>query len=185
MTDFHSIVYCECGAALEKRLLEAHKQNDCPRRIVTCSYCPLEMPYVEKFEHEIKCGSQTIRCEQCKRYIQKRDYPVHQVECATLSASGYPASPPAPGFYTPHISSPRPASPFSATSAKRPHEENLMVCPVCMSPFEHLDDLQVHMISVHEGHMDEETSHATTTTNDEQTTSTTTTSPSGNQQQQP
>lgn len=35
-----------------------------------------------------------------------------------------------------------------------PNQSELMACPICMSPFEHLDDLQVHMISEHEGSMD-------------------------------
>lgn len=70
--EFHALVYCECGQPVEKRLLQQHKETDCPRRTSTCEFCPLQMPYVEKFEHERKCGSQTVKCDTCGRYVQKR-----------------------------------------------------------------------------------------------------------------
>ncbi len=72
MSEAHTIVFCECGARLESRMLTSHKENDCPKRIVRCSFCPLEMSYIEKYEHELKCGSQTEKCDTCKRYIQRR-----------------------------------------------------------------------------------------------------------------
>lgn len=71
--NFHSKILCnECGQEMEARLLENHTKNECPRRIVQCQYCPLQMPYNEKFEHEKKCGTQTINCEKCHKYVQKK-----------------------------------------------------------------------------------------------------------------
>lgn len=125
MKEFHTKVFCECGIEIENRFLINHKKNDCPKRIVRCEYCPLEMPYNEKFEHEKKCGAQTEKCDRCKKYIQKKDYPIHVVTCQL------PIPPPRRNF-------------FGINSNKRSGEEEF-ICPVCYSPFIHLDDLQVHM----------------------------------------
>jgi hypothetical protein len=72
MQESHSIKYCECGAPVESRLMASHKAEDCPLRIVTCSFCPLQMAYRELYEHEQMCGSQTQKCETCSKYILKR-----------------------------------------------------------------------------------------------------------------
>jgi len=113
------------------------------------------MPYNEKFEHENRCGSQTERCEQCHKYIRRSEFPVHMVECSKPK----PASPDYRGFY-------RRQPPLATSTAtefteiggatnKRQGEE-VLLCPICMNPFVHLDDLQVHMISQHESDMDKE-----------------------------
>jgi len=135
MNEAHTIQYCECGEALESRLIQNHKSNLCTRRIVTCEYCPLQMPYVEKYEHEQKCGSQTQKCEKCKKYIMKKDATVHTIDCETLNTPYYYSSSPTHSFTTPQN--------------KRQGEE-VMLCPTCMTPFVHFDDLEVHMISSHE-----------------------------------
>jgi len=70
--DFHGKEFCECGQELEKYLVPNHKMNDCPLRIVRCFYCPLEMPYRNRYQHAQQCGSQTDRCENCNRYVRKR-----------------------------------------------------------------------------------------------------------------
>jgi hypothetical protein len=158
MAEVHALVYCECGEGVETRFLESHKANECKKRTVKCEYCPLEMPYIEKFEHEMKCGSQTDRCEKCRRYIQKRgknskknkrylflDLMVHMVDCETnysSSPSNYSSSPSKYG------SSPYRQS-FVPPSPPRPQVDEYM-CEVCKVPFEHFDDLQVHMLTAHD-----------------------------------
>eukprot|EP01117_Protostelium_nocturnum_P006305 TRINITY_DN2276_c1_g1_i1.p1 TRINITY_DN2276_c1_g1~~TRINITY_DN2276_c1_g1_i1.p1 ORF type:complete len:987 (-),score=366.44 TRINITY_DN2276_c1_g1_i1:33-2858(-) len=141
--EFHALTVCDCGTPIEKRLLSQHKENECPKRIVTCSYCPLQMPYVERFEHEMKCGSQTVKCETCNKYVKKKDLPVHMVECAFSSGGGGES----PNRFNPPIGP-------QTGGMNEPRSQDMMMCPICMSPFEHLDDLQVHMISEHEGSMD-------------------------------
>ena len=148
MEEFHSVVFCDCGDAIEKRLLSTHKLTECPKRIVRCSYCPLDMPYVELFEHEAKCGSQTEKCDSCSRYIQKRDLLVHMVTCAEeqeLRKQGLKGNSGNSPYGSPfkyggggipgHFAPPSPP-------AKKP-EEDLMPCPYCSTPFLHLDDLEV------------------------------------------
>jgi len=135
--EVHALVYCECGAQMENRYLPSHKQKDCPKRTVTCNYCPLQMPYVERFEHERKCGSQTVKCDGCNRYIMKKDLDVHQVECQFVKETG---------VYNP----PTPSNPYTPVAPPTVAEDNQMGCPICRTTFEHLDDLQVHMITSHE-----------------------------------
>ena len=141
MAEVHTIVYCECGDGVEARFMEKHKLQDCKKRIVKCEYCPLEMPYIEKFEHEMKCGSQTERCEKCRKYIQKRDLMVHMVDCET----GYSSSP------SKYVGSPYRTSFVPPPSPPRTQVvSDEYMCEVCKVPFEHFDDLQVHMLTAHE-----------------------------------
>ncbi|PRP87573.1 hypothetical protein PROFUN_04600 [Planoprotostelium fungivorum] len=139
MQEVHAMVYCECGAHMQKRDLPLHRQNDCPKRTVTCNYCPLQMPYNERFEHEAKCGSQTVKCEGCSRYIMKKDLDVHEVECQFAREAG---------VYNRNETYTQPT--YTAPPPPQPQEDNRMACPICRTSFEHLDDLQVHMITSHE-----------------------------------
>lgn len=68
----HSKITCECGIEIEKIFLENHKKNDCPKRLVHCDYCSLQIAYIEKYQHQIRCGSQTEKCINCNRYIKKK-----------------------------------------------------------------------------------------------------------------
>eukprot|EP01114_Cavostelium_apophysatum_P014512 TRINITY_DN3787_c0_g1_i6.p1 TRINITY_DN3787_c0_g1~~TRINITY_DN3787_c0_g1_i6.p1 ORF type:complete len:1009 (+),score=225.69 TRINITY_DN3787_c0_g1_i6:144-3170(+) len=160
MKEFHSIVYCECGESMESRRLLHHKEKECNRRIVRCDYCPLEMPYLEKFEHERQCGSQTEKCEKCGRYVAKKDLAVHSVDCTGSSFGTSPSRPSYFGGYQPTISSPVTTS--AATSQNKRQGEDVMMCPICMEPFVHLDDLQVHLLSQHEGSYDDTTTATST-----------------------
>lgn len=42
-----------------------------------------------------------------------------------------------------------------ATQSSRRGNEELFMCPICMIPFQEFDDLQVHLIAVHEGTMEQ------------------------------
>jgi len=97
------------------------------------------MPYIERFEHEQKCGTQTEKCSKCHKYIQKRDSVVHEVECQE------------------EITKRETERRHNEEQMKRKRQfyntatksEELMFCPICMQPFEDFDNLQVHMISDH------------------------------------
>jgi len=131
--DLHTLVLCECGQELETRLLEFHKASECPKRIVRCQYCPLEMPYVERYEHEKKCGSQTDRCEFCHKYVKKQDLAVHVVDCQKPKAI-----PELNQYYHP------PQFPQNKRQG-----EDVLLCPMCDTPFVHYDDLEVHVLTAH------------------------------------
>lgn len=150
MSEFHAMVYCECGTALENRVLQTHKEIECPKRIVRCQYCPLEMPYNEKLAHENRCGSQTEKCDKCNKYIRRSEFPVHIVECSKPKPTT-----PYSHFYRP-IQTEQPDFPEIGTSTNKRQGEEVLLCPICMNPFVHLDDLEVHMISQHENDMDKE-----------------------------
>jgi len=139
LKEYHAPIYCECGASMDKKKLRVHQQDECPKRIVTCSFCTLKMPYIERFEHEQKCGTQTEKCSKCHKYIQKRASVVHEVECQE------------------ELIKRETERHHNEEQMKRkrqfyntaPKSEELMFCPICMQPFEDFDNLQVHMISDH------------------------------------
>jgi len=134
----HAKVACQCGSTMEKRFLGEHKAKQCSLREVTCSFCPLQMPYEEKYEHEAKCGSLTILCDLCSSYVRKQDLAVHSVNCGK------------PREFDNFFSSKRHRkSEISLPQA----DKDVLLCPVCSDPFTLLDDLQVHMISNHENAM--------------------------------
>jgi len=76
----HSKLRCECGAEFEQDLLPIHKEFECPRRLVTCVYCGMELPYNERFTHQNDCGSRTATCPHCTKIFKRRDMKTHIVE---------------------------------------------------------------------------------------------------------
>lgn len=133
----HIDLTCElCGEDVPKRMMGDHKLKDCSRRTVGCNYCDLTFPYNELFEHEAKCGSHTERCDDCKRWIQKRDLARHMVTCAEERSK------PKENTFRTHL---------DKLQAARAAESDMLICPTCYQPFQELDDLQVHMLTEHDG----------------------------------
>jgi len=72
------MVVCECGASVEQQNLEKHKETDCGKRMILCSYCELEIEMANLKEHEGYCGSRTEQCEICNQYVQLQDLLLHE-----------------------------------------------------------------------------------------------------------
>lgn len=73
---------CECGHEVENSKLESHQKLDCVFRPITCTYCEITLPFIEKYwnvtslylcydrgEHEEYCGNRTEECHVCNKYI--------------------------------------------------------------------------------------------------------------------
>ncbi|XP_067054589.1 TNF receptor-associated factor 4-like isoform X2 [Acropora muricata] len=68
-----------CGENIQRRLLETHLDDECPKRIVECAFCQDEFYFIQKQEHEEKyckrfplpcknnCGHKNIPREEDKR----------------------------------------------------------------------------------------------------------------------
>ena len=130
----HAVVFCECGEELDRSKLASHKQNDCPKRIVKCNYCPLDMPYVEIWAHEQTCGAKTQKCFFCNEWIKNKDWDAHIEYCkkrkeGTLTEEDKP--------------------PVVAVSPTRPVFGDYISCPYCADPFQEWDDLQIHILCNH------------------------------------
>ena len=76
--EFHTPVPCpHCNEPQEKTKLDDHVVK-CPKRPKMCEYCELELPFDQYSNHVDVCGSKTIQCRKCNRYIQKKYWQEHQ-----------------------------------------------------------------------------------------------------------
>ncbi|KMT20551.1 hypothetical protein BVRB_1g005330 [Beta vulgaris subsp. vulgaris] len=89
----HAPVACSlCSETMEREILDVHKGENCPQRIVTCEYCEFPLPAIDLYEHQDVCGNRTEHCYRCARYVRLRDRYVHDTTCngvaeATVSSS--------------------------------------------------------------------------------------------------
>jgi hypothetical protein len=87
---WHTFLRCVCGKDIERHLLESHKTNDCPHKLVTCRFCSLLVPVGDissmdardrimgfTSEHEAVCGNRTDRCQVCGRLERLKDMDLH------------------------------------------------------------------------------------------------------------
>jgi len=121
----HVIVFCECGEEVDKSRLKSHKENNCPHRITKCSFCPLDMPYIEIWSHEQTCGAKTNKCDKCNQWIKKKDWDLHYQSC---------------GKDVPQYKEPTP---------QKPTFGDFIPCPYCSTPFVEWDELQIHILITH------------------------------------
>ncbi|XP_074263659.1 uncharacterized protein LOC141586357 [Silene latifolia] len=78
----HAPVACSlCTATMERDILDVHKGESCPQRIITCEFCEFPLPAIDLIEHQEVCGNRTERCLRCSRYIRLRDSYVHETTC--------------------------------------------------------------------------------------------------------
>lgn len=74
----HTPVQCpKCSEVVDSGELEKHQRDDCKNRIVVCEWCELSMPYVNLFQHQMKCGELTDECPDCKMRVRRRGTPPH------------------------------------------------------------------------------------------------------------
>ncbi|CAM1306547.1 TRAF4 (predicted) [Pycnogonum litorale] len=84
-------VYCEnkCGSKLQKRFLNNHRMNECPKRLVPCAYCLKEFVCETLQSHTLKCPRLPLscpnRCESPK--IPREDMDVHLKKCPSVITS--------------------------------------------------------------------------------------------------
>ena len=82
----HVAVTCPnlCGQRVQRRDLERHKANDCPKRKFTCTHCAHEGTHQEIIkDHWPVCGRYPLECpNHCgKRSIERQHLPNHLHEC--------------------------------------------------------------------------------------------------------
>ncbi|CAG8454258.1 9756_t:CDS:2 [Ambispora gerdemannii] len=86
---YHKRRECSCGYSTDSLpSLAAHKQSDCPNKLITCRFCH---NLVKKGEiptnprdllegltgHESYCGNRTIDCVKCNQSVSIRNVPMH------------------------------------------------------------------------------------------------------------
>ena len=53
-------------------------QDECPKRVVPCPYCELELAFDEMASHTNYCGTRTEMCALCSQYIMHKDLQRHE-----------------------------------------------------------------------------------------------------------
>eukprot|EP01127_Copromyxa_protea_P008416 TRINITY_DN1934_c0_g2_i3.p1 TRINITY_DN1934_c0_g2~~TRINITY_DN1934_c0_g2_i3.p1 ORF type:complete len:904 (-),score=184.68 TRINITY_DN1934_c0_g2_i3:147-2858(-) len=121
--EVHGEYICEgCGVSTERRFILAHKQDDCPARTVTCSYCELSMMYRQRWEHERRCGAMTEPCHICKTRVQRSELQTHLASC-----NG------------------------EASRRQNNNSRNdMFLCEKCHRPFTSFEELHIHYLTEHE-----------------------------------
>jgi hypothetical protein len=56
---------CACGVRLPPEAMQVHREFECPKRMVGCLYCSLEVPFDQRGEHQGVCGNRTVTCSLC------------------------------------------------------------------------------------------------------------------------
>ncbi|CAA2991226.1 XIAP-associated factor 1-like [Olea europaea var. sylvestris] len=78
----HAPVACTlCSEKMERDVLDVHKGENCPQRIVTCEYCEFPLPAIDLFKHQEVCGNRTELCPLCRKYIRLREMNGHESRC--------------------------------------------------------------------------------------------------------
>lgn len=42
-----------CSETMDREILDVHKGEKCPQRILTCEYCDFPLPAIDLFEHQV------------------------------------------------------------------------------------------------------------------------------------
>lgn len=125
--DVHGLTPCPlCQERVEKRLLKAHTRESCPERKVQCQMCELFVTAKESAEHKIACGAITEPCATCDKRVARRDKEAHK--CGTPD--------------------PTPVAGVSLPSLRA--SSNVFICESCHTPCDGFDELQIHMLTVHD-----------------------------------
>ncbi|KAL0313932.1 UNVERIFIED_CONTAM: hypothetical protein Sangu_2237600 [Sesamum angustifolium] len=78
----HAPVSCSlCSETMDRSILDVHKGENCPQRIVTCEYCEFPLPAIDLLEHQEVCGNRTELCLLCHKYIRLRERHRHDSRC--------------------------------------------------------------------------------------------------------
>lgn len=68
----HTALTCTCGVKLEQSAMLYHTQYDCPRRLLSCVYCPLSFEQHQRGAHQAECGLLHSICKLCGENFQRK-----------------------------------------------------------------------------------------------------------------
>ena len=55
MCAFVQVACSLCSETMERDILDIHKGENCPQRIVTCEFCEFPLPAIDLAEHQVVC----------------------------------------------------------------------------------------------------------------------------------
>ncbi|CAJ2652242.1 TRAF-type zinc finger domain-containing protein 1-like [Trifolium pratense] len=89
----HAPVSCSlCSETIDRDIIDIHKGENCPKRIVTCDFCEFPLPAVDLAEHQEVCGNRTELCHLCNKYVRLRERYTHEARCNGIQDSAVGSS---------------------------------------------------------------------------------------------
>ncbi|XP_068213308.1 uncharacterized protein [Palaemon carinicauda] len=76
-TSHKSIPCPKCSLKVEPLKIFTHEKEHCPKRMVTCEHCELELTAADHEKHKEYCEARTERCKGCTKYVQVRYLQFH------------------------------------------------------------------------------------------------------------
>ncbi|RYR47426.1 hypothetical protein Ahy_A07g033354 isoform B [Arachis hypogaea] len=84
----HAPVACSmCSETMDRDVLDIHRGENCPQRIVTCDFCEFPLPAIDLAEHQEVCGNRTELCHLCNKYVRLRERYNHDSSCNRIQDS--------------------------------------------------------------------------------------------------
>ncbi|PNY13830.1 XIAP-associated factor 1 [Trifolium pratense] len=80
------------GETIDRDIIDIHKGENCPKRIVTCDFCEFPLPAVDLAEHQEVCGNRTELCHLCNKYVRLRERYTHEARCNGIQDSAVGSS---------------------------------------------------------------------------------------------
>ncbi|XP_075693160.1 TNF receptor-associated factor 6 [Rhinoderma darwinii] len=77
LCEFASVECGLCQHPFPRKQLQKHLEDECPRRLVSCENCVVEMPYEERKRHEQTCPLAYVTCEYCQTDLARKQMADH------------------------------------------------------------------------------------------------------------
>ncbi|CAL4064954.1 unnamed protein product [Meganyctiphanes norvegica] len=112
--DNHKELPCgKCGQNVDASDVFTHEKEKCPKRLVTCPYCDLEVVATEAPAHDEYCGARTDRCKGCTKFVMSKHLQFH--------------------YENDH----KYLTPEEKEEANNASDEEGPECPICLGPITH------------------------------------------------
>ncbi|MED6216761.1 hypothetical protein PIB30_010790 [Stylosanthes scabra] len=79
--EFLQVACSMCSETMDRDVLDIHRGENCPQRIVTCDFCEFPLPAIDLAEHQEVCGNRTELCHLCNKYVRLRERYNHDSTC--------------------------------------------------------------------------------------------------------
>jgi len=155
-----------CSAKIVVSKIAAHKELECPKRLVECKYCECNVFYNEFATHFYICGSRTDKCTYCKKYVKLSQLATHVCQPEPEEPEEVEAEEQEPA--EPQEEQEEPAEEEQeeqdSEEEEEPQEEqepqepvvlptraenDITICPFCYCPAPDYMELQMHIIDMH------------------------------------
>ncbi|XP_072172049.1 TNF receptor-associated factor 6-like [Diadema setosum] len=66
-----------CGASMRRKSITNHLESSCPKRLVECEFCQMDIAFDDKQNHILQCPERPMSCQFCKFRVLACDLGIH------------------------------------------------------------------------------------------------------------